>query len=155
MIESKLSPALLQAISETVTWCAYRQLSDIPFRSLELDPSAILVVPEFPQDRESIKTWIEKKRDCYRRATTWINQTRSELLKAVSLETFDAVDALSRSKLLIYEPLETVDDGAEDVASIGFFDLHVLHLGILGFCMQIAQCSTVFPSLRSLVRRMV
>jgi hypothetical protein len=100
------------------------QLSDMPFRSLELDPSAILEVPEFPQDRESIKTWIEAKRDCYRRATTSINQTRSEFLKAASLERFDAVDALSRSKLLIYEPLETVDDGAADVASMGFYDLH-------------------------------
>jgi hypothetical protein len=124
LIESKLQPALLQAISETVTWCFYRQLSDRPFRSMELDPSAILAVPEFPQDMESIKRWIEQKRDCYRRATSWINQTRSECLQAAGIETFDAVDALSRSKLLIYEPLETVDDGAADAASMGFYDLH-------------------------------
>ena len=124
MIESKLPPALLQAISETVTWCFYRQLSDRPFRSMELDPSTILEVPEFPQDMESIKKWIEQKRDCYRRATSWINQARSEFLETLGIETFDAVDAMSRSKLLINEPLETVDDGAADVASMGFYDLH-------------------------------
>jgi hypothetical protein len=107
-----------------VTWCFYRQLSGRPYRSLELDTSAILEVPEFPQDMESIKKWIEQKRGCYRRAASWINQTRSEFLKALGIETFDAVDALSRSKLLIYEPLETVDDGAADVASMGFYDLH-------------------------------
>jgi hypothetical protein len=120
--KSELSPALLQVISEAVTWCFYRQLSVSPYRSLELDPSAILAVPDFPHDKESIKAWIEGKRDCYRRATSWINHARSELLKAMGIETIEAVDALSRSKLLIYEPMETVDDGASEAASMGFYD---------------------------------
>jgi hypothetical protein len=124
LIKSELSPAVLQTISEAVTWCFWRQLFERPFRSLELDPSAILEVPEFPHDKESIKAWIERERDCYRRATSWINQTRSELLKAAGIETFEAADALSKSKLLIYEPLETVDDGAAEAASMGFYDLH-------------------------------
>jgi hypothetical protein len=124
LIKSELSPAALKAISETVTWCSYRQLSGKPFRSLELDPSTILELPEFPHDEESIEAWIEQKRDCCRRATSWINERRSEILKAASIKTFQAVDALSQSKLLIYEPLETVVDGAAEAASRGFYDLH-------------------------------
>jgi len=124
MIEGELSPAILATISETVTWCFYRQFSEGPFRSPELDPSATLEVSEFPQDRKSIEIWIEQKRENYRRATLWINQARSELLKAAGIKNFDAVDALSRSRLLIYEPLETVDDGAAEAGSLGFYDLH-------------------------------
>jgi hypothetical protein len=124
MLESELSPALLKVISEAATWCVYGQLSDRPFRSPELDPSALLEMSKFPNDEESIEAWIEVKRDSYRLATLWINQTRFELLKAAGIETLKATDALSKIKLLVYEPLETVDDGAAEAASIGFYDLH-------------------------------
>jgi hypothetical protein len=124
LIGSELSPAVLRAISEAVTWCSYRQISGKPFRSLELDPFTVLDIPDFSHNLESIKAWSERNRECYCRATSWINETRSELLKAAGIETFEAVDALSKSKLLIYEHQETVDDGAAEVASMGFYDLH-------------------------------
>jgi len=117
LTKSELSPVVLKTISEAVTWCSYRQGSGNPIRSPELDPFAILGIPDLSHGSESIEAWIERKRDCYRRATSWINQARSELLKAARTETLDAVDALSRSKLLIYELLETVDDGAAEAAS--------------------------------------
>lgn len=123
LIETELSPEILQAISEAVTWCTYRRNAGYPIRSPELDPFAILDIPGFSHGSESIGAWIEKKRDCYHRATSWISQTRSRLLKAASLETSQVVDGLSRSKLLIYFPLETVDDGAAEAASSGFYDL--------------------------------
>ena len=113
-----MAPEILQAISEVVTWCSGK-----PFRSHELDPSAILDIPDYSH-AESIEAWIVKKRDCYRRATSWINQTRTELLKTASIQTVEAGEALSKSKLLIYEPLETVDDGAAEAASVGFYDVH-------------------------------
>jgi hypothetical protein len=150
LIKSELSPAVLQAIAEAVTWC-----TDKPFRSPELDPSAILDIPDYSHGLESIEAWIEKKRDCYRRPTSWINQTRSELLKAASIEPLDAVDALSRSKLLIYEALETVDNGASEAGFMSFYDVHMRHLGIRGFCMRIIRCSVVFPSLPFLVHKTV
>jgi hypothetical protein len=118
-----VSTGVLQAISEAVTWCSYRELSGKPSRCPELDPSAILNIPDFSHSSESLEKWIERKRDCYSRATSWINETRSELLKAASIETLEVDDALSKSKLLIYEPLETVDDGAAEAASMGFYDL--------------------------------
>jgi hypothetical protein len=122
-LQRGLSPVLLQTLSETAAWCSQRERLGSSFRSPELDPSAILEMPKFPDDKESIKAWIEVKRDSYRRATQWINQTRSELLKAAGIETLTATDALSKIKLLVYEPLETVDDGAAEAASIGFYDL--------------------------------
>jgi hypothetical protein len=107
-----------------MTWCSHSQVSGKPFRSPELDPLAILDIPNCSHGSESIEAWIERKRDCYRRAISWINETRSQLLKGANIATLEAVDALSHSKLLIYEPLETVDDGAAEVVSMGFYDLH-------------------------------
>ena len=79
-------------------------------------------MPDFSHEQETIEAWIHKKRDCYRRAISWINQTRSELLKKVGIATSDAADALSKSKMLLYEPLETVSDGAAEAGSLGFYD---------------------------------
>lgn len=124
MNKTQLSPRILQAISEAVTWCSHSQVSGKPFRSPELDPLTILDTPDFSHGFESIELWIERKRDCYGRAISWINETRSDLLKAASIATLAAVNALSNSKLLIYEPLETVDDGAAEAGSMGFYDVH-------------------------------
>ena len=40
------------------------------------------------------------------------------------MKMLDAADAVSKGRLLVYEPLETVDDGAAEASSMGFFDLH-------------------------------
>lgn len=40
------------------------------------------------------------------------------------MEIFESIDVLSKSKLLTYEPLETVDDGAAEASSMGFYDVH-------------------------------
>jgi hypothetical protein len=119
LIKTQVSPAVLQAISDAVTWCSYK-----PFRSPELDPFAILDIPHDTHGLESIEAWIERKRSCYGRAILWINETRSEFLKAPNIVSLEAVDALSKSKLLIYEPMETVDDGAAEAVSLGFYDVH-------------------------------
>jgi hypothetical protein len=123
LIESDLSLAVIQAISEAVTWCSYRQHPSNRFRSPELDPLAILSIPSFSHDSESIEAWIEKKRDSYRRAIPWINQTRSELLRTAGITATGAVNHFTQSRLLLYEPLETVSDGAAEAASIGFYDI--------------------------------
>jgi hypothetical protein len=136
LLESELSPAILQAISEVVTWCSGK-----PLRSQELDPSALLDIPEYSH-AESIEAWIAKKRACYHRATSWINETRSELLKTASIQTVEPGEALFKSKLLIYEPHETVHDGAAEAASRGFYDIQdappwdtwILHVDHAVFC---------------------
>ena len=121
-LRRELSPAVLQVVSNAAIWCSLAETSSNSFRSLDLDPSAILEVPEFPHDKDSIEAWIEKKRDSYRRAVSWINQTRSQLLRTANAETSEA-DALSNNELLLYEPLETVTDGAAEAASLGFYNL--------------------------------
>jgi hypothetical protein len=122
-LQREPSPAVLRSISEAATWCSYWRVSGNPFRSPELDPFAILDIPDFSHDSETIEAWIHKKADSYRRAISWINQTRSELLKNSGIATSDAVDALSKNKLLLYEPLETVSDWAAQEASLGFYDV--------------------------------
>ena len=117
------SPAVLRSISEAATWCSHRRVSGNPFRSPELDPFAILNIPDFSHDSETIEEWIRKKRDSYRQAISWINQTRSELLKNAGIAISDASDAFSKSKLLLYESLETVSDGAAQAVSLGFYDV--------------------------------
>jgi hypothetical protein len=81
-------------------------------------------VPDWSHDSEPFEPWVEKKYDSYSRAISWINETRAELLKEARIETLDAVGALSKCRLLIYWPLETVHDGASEAGSMGFYDLN-------------------------------
>jgi hypothetical protein len=117
------SSAALRSFAEAATWCFRRPSGDNPFRSLELDPSSILDISSLPHDRISIEEWIDKKRDSYRRAVSWIIETRSELLKKTGIGISDSDDVLAKSKLLLYEPLETVSDGAAEAASLNFYDV--------------------------------
>jgi hypothetical protein len=107
---------------EAATWYSSRQFSGNPFRSPELNPFAILDIPSYSHSSE-VKGWIEKKRNRYGQAISWINETRSTLLKREGVEISDAIDILSDTKLLLYEPLETVSDGAAEAASRGFYDM--------------------------------
>jgi hypothetical protein len=101
-----------------MTWCSYK-----PFRSPELDPSTILNVPEWSRETEPIAVWSDRQRDAYQRAISWINEVRSEYLKTANLKIFEAVDVFSSCKLLIHDCEETVEDGASEAASLGFYDL--------------------------------
>ncbi len=115
------SPAVLQALSETVAWCLSRLLQSDQLRSRELDPSAILRVPPF--DEFSAGAWTEAKRESYKRAIYAINEMRSTLVRDTDIEIADSAAAQSKGKLLLYEPLETVTDGASESSSRGFFDI--------------------------------
>jgi len=121
-LQLKVSPTILRTVLETAIWCSSRQFSGSSFRSPELNPSAILDVPSFSRSSE-IEAWIEKKRSCYGKAISWINETRSTLLSRKGTEISDTIDVLSDTKLLLYEPLETVSDGAAEALSWGFYDL--------------------------------
>ena len=113
----QLPPAILKTLCEAMTWCSSK-----PFRSPVIDPSAILNVPEWSRESEPIAAWSSRQRDAYRRAIPWINEARSEHLKSTKSETYDPVDVISNCKLLIYECQETVEDGASEAASLGFYD---------------------------------
>jgi hypothetical protein len=115
------SPVVLQALSETVAWCLRRSLPHDQFRSSELDPSAFLRVPPFGES--NIGVWLERKRESYQSAVNAINANRSALVRDTNIEVADPAVAESKGRLLLYEPLETVTDGASDSSSRGFFDI--------------------------------
>jgi hypothetical protein len=112
---------VLQSLSETVAWCQNRSLLRNQFRSSELAPSASLEVPPF--DELGIGLWIERKRESYQLAVDAINANRSALLRDMNVEVADSAVAESRGRMLLYEPLETVTDGASEAISRGFFDI--------------------------------
>jgi hypothetical protein len=115
------SPVVLQALSETVAWCLSRPPQCDQLRSRELDPSAILRVPRF--DEIGVGAWTETKRESYQRAVYAINEMRSTLVRDTNVEIAGLAEAQSKGKLLLYEPLETVTDGASESSSRGFFDI--------------------------------
>ena len=115
------SPAVLQLLSEVATWCSSRSFLGNQLRSVELDPSAILSLPPF--DGLDIEAWIDAKRNSYCRAISTINQTRAVLLRDANVVLIDQSQAQLNGKLLVYEPLENVEDGAAAAGSRGFFDI--------------------------------
>ena len=115
------SPAVLQALSETVAWCLSRSLQSDQLRSSQLDPSIVLRVP--PLEEVGVGVWLERKRYSYQRAMSAIIETRSTLIRDTHIGNADLALAQSKGKLLLYEPLETVTDGAAAAASRGFFDI--------------------------------
>ena len=115
------SPVVLQALSETVVWCLRRSLQHDQFRSRELDPSAFLRIPPFGES--NIGVWLERKRESYQSAIIAINANRSVLVRDMNIEVADPAVAGSKGRLLLYEPLETVTDGASGSSSRGFFDI--------------------------------
>ena len=115
------SPAVLKALSETVAWCLSRSLQSDQLRSSHLDPSIVLRVP--PLEEVGVEVWLERKHDSYQRAVSAIIEKRSTLVRDLHIGDADLTLAQSKGKLLLYEPLETVTDGAAASSSRGFFDI--------------------------------
>jgi hypothetical protein len=115
------APAVLQALSEAVAWCLNRSLQCDRLRSSQLDPATFLIVP--PLEEVGIALWLENKRDSYQRAASAVIEKRSALVRDIHLADADLVQAQSKGKLLVYEPQETVTDGAAAASSNGFFDI--------------------------------
>jgi hypothetical protein len=121
-IERRDPPAaVLQALSETVAWCLSKSLQKDHLRSRELDPSATLKVPSL--DEVGVEVLLQRMRESYQRAVYEINETRSTLVRDTNIEIAEPAQAQSRGKILLYEPLETVTDGAAASSSRGFFDI--------------------------------
>jgi hypothetical protein len=114
------SEAILKVLAETATWCSDRSLRGTNLRSEELDPSAYLRMPPF--NEFNIDAWIVAKRESYQVAVAAINEKRLSLLRGSNIEVVASAMAQLTGKLLLYEPLETVTDGASEAASNGFFD---------------------------------
>jgi hypothetical protein len=115
------SPVVSQALSETVAWCLRRPVQHDRFRSPELDPSALLKVPRFSDS--DIEVWLERKRESYQSAVRAVSANRSAVVRDRNIQVADPAVAKSKGRLLLYEALETVTDGASESSSRGFFDI--------------------------------
>ena len=116
------SSAVLQALSETVAWCSSKSLQSDQLRSRELDPSALLIVPSL---EVGVEVLLQRMRESYQQTIYAINEMRSTLVRDTGMEVADpALARRSKGKLLLYEPLETVTDGAAASSSRGFFDIN-------------------------------
>jgi hypothetical protein len=70
-----------------------------------------------------IDNFVQVKRDSYRHASESIKQKRSEILRDATTEPIDPAEAQALGRLLLYEAMETVSDGAAQASSHGFFDI--------------------------------
>jgi hypothetical protein len=122
VLPPNVSAALLQSLLEAAAWCNLRSGSVGQLRSAELDPASILDIPDYSK-MESISVWSDAKSGAFRRAVSSINVTRSRLLLDSKVSTLDVHQVLSKGKLLLYWPMETVNCGASAAGSGGFFDI--------------------------------
>jgi hypothetical protein len=112
---------VLTALRETATWCAHHSLPANGLRSSMLYPSAILNIPSL--NEPGVDSFVKTRRDSYQQAIESIRRKRSELLRNAEAQPVEAGAAQVQGKLLLYEPMETVSDGAAEAASRGFFDM--------------------------------
>ncbi len=110
-----------QALGETAAWFKRYRLQADDLRSAMLDPSAILTVPSL--NELGIEVFVKAKRDSYRQALESVRQKRSEILRDASTGPVDTTEAQALGRLLLYETMESVSDGAAEASSHGFFDI--------------------------------
>jgi hypothetical protein len=109
------------ALAETAVWCSRKPSQTNKFRSPTLDPSALLEVPALEQI--GIAAFVDAKRHSYQRATESIKRRRSELLRSACIPMASSATAEMKGRLLLYDPMETVSDGAAAASSSDFFDV--------------------------------
>lgn len=86
-----------------------------------LDPAFVLKVPPF--EELGIDAFVQAKRQSFEKATTFIRRRRSELLVKEAIHIPEVSTAQQTGRLLLYDPMETVTDGAAAASSRGFFDV--------------------------------
>ncbi len=111
---------VLHAIGETAAWCTYCLFRADGLRSSSLSPLPALNMPTL--DELGIDAFVSAKRDSYQRAIESIRGKRFELLRDASTQPMKVTEAQVLGRLLLYEPMETVSDGAAEASSRGFFD---------------------------------
>lgn len=112
---------VFRSLGETAAWFNRHHLRADDLRSPMLDPSSILSVPSL--NELGIDAFVKVKRDSYRQASESIKRKRSEILRDATTEPVDPAEAQAFGRLLLYEAMETVSDGAAEASSHGFFDM--------------------------------
>ncbi len=115
------SVEVTRVLGETAAWCTLHPLRSGSLRSLLLDPRSILSIPTF--NELGIDAFVKAKHESYRQAVESIQRKRSDLLREAKAQPIEAAGTQSLGKLLLYEAMETVSDGAAEASSHGFFDM--------------------------------
>jgi hypothetical protein len=105
----KLLDDFVERLSETVGWCTGSDAQFTAFRSPQLDPHFLTEDEGCPFDYDTWQLMVKH-----------VVATRKQLLPDTQR---DNLDRLAGSRLIAFDPLDTLSDGAAQVASEGFFDV--------------------------------
>lgn len=111
----------LHALGETAAWCTLHSLGTDSIRSSLLDPHSSLSIATL--NELGIDAFVKAKRESYKEAVESIRRKRSGLLRETKAQPFEPAETQKLGKLLLYEAMETVSDGAAEASSHGFFDM--------------------------------
>lgn len=112
---------VIRALGEAATWCTLHPLGTDRLRSPLLDPHSSLSVPTL--NELGIDAFVKAKRESYERAVESIQRKRSEWLREIKARPFEPTETQSLGRLLLYEAMETVSDGAAEASSHSFYDV--------------------------------
>jgi hypothetical protein len=110
-----------RALGEAAAWCTLHPLGTDNLRSSLLDPHSSLTVPTL--NELGIDAFVKAKRESYKQAVESIQRKRSEWLRKAKSRPFEPTETQSLGRLLLYEAMETVSDGAAEASSHSFYDV--------------------------------
>ena len=116
-----LREGVTRALSETSVWCSHGALRTDNLRTPALDPSPAFNLPHYSE--MGIDAWVVAKRQSYQHAIELIHRMRADLVSSADLPIPTTAQAQADGRLLLYEAMETVSDGAAASSSRGFFDV--------------------------------
>jgi hypothetical protein len=117
------SAVSIPSLPEAQRWCLLPAALKHNLRSPELDPSTILkTLNREIRNSKDIDRLVQESHEAYRLAVAEVVAKRSALLHGSVVSSENPGSDL-RGLLLLYEPQETVSDGAAEASSNGFFDV--------------------------------
>jgi len=112
---------VIRALGEAAAWCALHPLGTDKLRSSLLDPRTSLSVPTL--NELGIDAFVKAKRESYKQAVASIQRKRSEWLREAEARPLELTETQRLGRLLLYEAMETVSDGAAEASSRSFYDV--------------------------------
>ncbi len=112
---------VIRALGEAAAWCTLHPFGTDKLRCSLLDPHTSFSVPTL--NELGIDAFVKAKREGYKQAVESIQRKRSEWLREAKARPFEPTEAQSLGRLLLYEGMETVSDGAAEASSHSFYDV--------------------------------
>ena len=110
------------AAREAAAWCSSATSQAACWRIPALDPSSILAIPSWLSSTPWEK-WHALRELSFYEAVEYINRTRSSILRDAASDVGESGFVQTGGRLLLYEAFESVNCGASQASSDGFFDI--------------------------------